>query len=418
MRKMACMSRPLALADPVPLTVAILKAKSLMRSMTSMTVDAESACDAARASCCATACRTALHTAAMRLTCRRVARVRNLQLELPHVPRGGRAALGAQAAVQADVLVLDHHPAGLLAAARTRTAAARGCRPAPAAAPRRSGSSPFGVIVRQSTGTDVDAGVALDAQRVGEVRLDVAVQAALDLARVCSAVKPSSTSIVMLREAHRQLDVLHLLALRRVVVVAVGPLVQPHLRARQLHPLRRPLGERHALAVVVDRDRRLMPVLDGPDDVRRPERRVAAEEHAGPRRHERRLVDDRHVPLVELEADVALDPRERVVLADREDDRVAREDLAADDFLLQPRCRSRPTGTCRTPCRSSLPFSMTKRTGCEVLDDLDALFLGVLELPRRGLEVLARLARDDLDVLGAEALATSGSSPSPCCRRR
>ena len=31
MRKIACMSRPLALADPVPLTVAILKAKSLMR---------------------------------------------------------------------------------------------------------------------------------------------------------------------------------------------------------------------------------------------------------------------------------------------------------------------------------------------------------------------------------------------------
>ena len=31
MRKMACMIRPLALADPVPLAVAILKAKSLIR---------------------------------------------------------------------------------------------------------------------------------------------------------------------------------------------------------------------------------------------------------------------------------------------------------------------------------------------------------------------------------------------------
>ena len=40
----------------------------------------------------------------------------------------------------------------------------------------------------------------------------------------------------------------------------------------------------------------------------------------------------------------------------------------------------------------SLPFSMTKRIGCEVLDDLDLLFFGVLELPRRRLEVLARLA--------------------------
>ena len=33
-RKMACMIRPLALAEPVPLAVAILKAKSLTRSIT------------------------------------------------------------------------------------------------------------------------------------------------------------------------------------------------------------------------------------------------------------------------------------------------------------------------------------------------------------------------------------------------
>src|SRR5690606_20769400 len=32
------------------------------------------------------------------------------QQELLHVPGPGRAAFGAQAAVQADVLVLDHHP--------------------------------------------------------------------------------------------------------------------------------------------------------------------------------------------------------------------------------------------------------------------------------------------------------------------
>lgn len=33
MRKMACMSRPFALADPVPLTVPIFSAKSLVRSI-------------------------------------------------------------------------------------------------------------------------------------------------------------------------------------------------------------------------------------------------------------------------------------------------------------------------------------------------------------------------------------------------
>ncbi len=41
--------------------------------------------------------------------------------------------------------------------------------------------------------------------------------------------------------------------------------------------------------------------------------------------------------------------------------------------------------------------------GRVVHDDLDALFLGVLELPRRGLEVLARSPRHDLDVGAAEA---------------
>ena len=56
-----------------------------------------------------------------------------------------------------------------------------------------------------------------------------------------------------------------------------------------------------------------------------PERRVAAEEHAGRRRLHGRLVDHRHVPLVELDADVALDPGERVLLADREEHVVARE---------------------------------------------------------------------------------------------
>ena len=36
MRKMACMIRPFAEADPVPLAVAILNAKSLTRSMSSL----------------------------------------------------------------------------------------------------------------------------------------------------------------------------------------------------------------------------------------------------------------------------------------------------------------------------------------------------------------------------------------------
>src|SRR6478736_6045206 len=67
MRKIACMSRPFALAEPVPLTVPILNAKSLMG-------------------------------------------IWNQKVELAHVPRGCRAPLGAEAAMEADVLVLHHDP--------------------------------------------------------------------------------------------------------------------------------------------------------------------------------------------------------------------------------------------------------------------------------------------------------------------
>ena len=89
--------------------------------------------------------------------------------------------------------------------------------------------------------------------------------------------------------------------------------------------LRRPVGDRQALAVVVDRDGGLVPVLHRPDDVLRAPRGVAAEEHAGAGGLEGGLVDDRHVPLAELDADVALDPGKGVFLADGQDDVVARE---------------------------------------------------------------------------------------------
>src|SRR6267143_3930248 len=42
-----------------------------------------------------------------------VAGVRQIEQELLHVPGAGRAAIGAQPAVQAHVLVLRHYPAGL-----------------------------------------------------------------------------------------------------------------------------------------------------------------------------------------------------------------------------------------------------------------------------------------------------------------
>src|SRR4029453_11423725 len=92
-RKIACMMSPLAEADPVPLAVAILNAKSLVWFIDSRKLP------------------SALHR---RQRNHRGPGIRNLERELPHVPCVGRAPLRAQAAVQADVLALGHPPAGLL----------------------------------------------------------------------------------------------------------------------------------------------------------------------------------------------------------------------------------------------------------------------------------------------------------------
>src|SRR5687767_9427472 len=81
---------PLALAEPEPLTLANLTTKSLTARFWT------AAARAARGS--------ALSGIGPRIS--------HLEVELLHVPGAGRAALGAEAAVQADVLVLGHDPAG------------------------------------------------------------------------------------------------------------------------------------------------------------------------------------------------------------------------------------------------------------------------------------------------------------------
>src|ERR1700722_11934335 len=86
MRKIACMRRPLALADPVPFTFASLRAKSFTRS------------------------RMSRHQRAAGI---RPPRVRNEQLKLLHVPSCRGTALGTKAAVHAQVFVLGHDARGL-----------------------------------------------------------------------------------------------------------------------------------------------------------------------------------------------------------------------------------------------------------------------------------------------------------------
>ena len=127
---------------------------------------------------------------------------------------------------------------------------------------------------------DIDAGVAFDAEIVGEHRLHVAVQAAfrLGVGQLLRS-KPSSTSALMSRSAMRLVAVRHLEAQVERDVVVVAPLVDAHLLRWQVHQRRRAFVQVLALAELVDRDRRLVAVRHRPDDVLRAERGVAAEEH-------------------------------------------------------------------------------------------------------------------------------------------
>src|SRR4051812_24837060 len=167
-----------------------------------------------------------------------------------------------------------------------------------------------------------------------------------------------------------------------------------HLRALEVHAPWRPLGDRPSFAMLVNGDGSLMAVLHCPDDVLRTPCRVAAEEHTGARALHRHLVDDRHAPFVERDADVALDPRERVVLTDGENDLVAgqydgaghRADLLA--VLLAPH-------ELLELHADELAVLDHEPLGRVILDDVDRLFLRVLELPRRRLEIRTRATRDD-----------------------
>jgi hypothetical protein len=99
-----------------------------------------------------------------------------------------------------------------------------------------------------------------------------------------------------------------------------------------------------------------MALRDRPDDVLRAERGVAAEEDARQARLQGDRVQHRHAPLVEVDAGIALDPRERVLLADRDQHVVAFEDLlrlAGRDELAAALSRRAPRAPCRSSCRSA-----------------------------------------------------------------
>ena len=171
---------------------------------------------------------------------------------------------------------------------------------------------------------------------------------------------------------------------------------------------------------LVDRERGLVAVRHRPDDVLRPEGGVAAEEHLGVGRAHGPGIDLGHAPLVELDADVALDPGKGVLLADRDQHVVAREMLvglagrhqvaAALGVVLGLHLLEQHAGQ-----RAVLVGEFLRH---EEIEDRDALVHGVLLLPGRRLHLLEAGAHDHLARPRRRAGATSGSSPSRCCRRR
>src|SRR5215475_1704370 len=106
-------------------------------------------------------------------------------------------------------------------------------------------------------------------------------------------------------------------------LVIVAPLVNAHLLADDLNRRQRPYLDRLAAAHLVNRERGFVAMGNGPDDVLRSERGIAAEENLWMRRSHRFGIHLGHIPLVEFDADVALDPWESVFLTDRDQDIIA-----------------------------------------------------------------------------------------------
>src|SRR5580704_15718559 len=101
-RRIDLANRELALADPDPLTLANLTTKSLTLWIVGISsFDCVAiwlrARERRRSRSAAAACRSGL--------C-------HVEEEFARIPRSGRTALGAEAAVQADILVLDHDAPG------------------------------------------------------------------------------------------------------------------------------------------------------------------------------------------------------------------------------------------------------------------------------------------------------------------
>ena len=263
--------------------------------------------------------------------------LRHFEQEFAHVPRAGRTAFGAQAAMQADVFILHHHAAGFQQIGNVQILREIQRRRGEMRAQRH-----LLVVAREGDAihrTDVDAGIAFDADILAEHGFDIAIQATLRFGERGLRIEAefdfdfyTFQRFLFFAPRHGVADVVG-------DVVVVAPLVDAHLLRDEARHRIGPLVDVFAVEHLVDGNGRIVAVRDGPDDVLRTERRVAAEEDFRMARLHRHLVDFRQTPFVEFDADVALDPRKRVFLADGDQHVVAFDEfvgLAGRNELRRP----------------------------------------------------------------------------------
>src|ERR1700722_11304893 len=171
-----------------------------------------------------------------------------------------------------------------------------------------------------------------------------------------------------------------------------------------MHFGQRTLGNVLAGEQLVDRKRRVVTVRHGPDDVLGTERGVAAEEYLWIGRAHGPGVDLGHVPLVELDATVALDPRKCVLLANRNQDVVA-----GHGFVRFARGHQRALSLgivlglhLLEGDAGELAIVVGEGRRHHEIEDRNVFVKGVFLLPGRRLHLLEAGTDDHLDVFAAQ----------------
>ena len=307
--------------------------------------------------------------------------------------------------MQADVLVFHHHPSGgqIFGNVEVLFGILRRCQQA------LSQVFLFGVgregdAVHRA---DVYAGVALDAELLGEDRLHVAVQAALGFLQAQPRIETQFHLDLDVVQRLRLVGVGHDEALRRIVFRIVAPLMHAHLLADEIHAGRRAiLLQILPLAEQVNGNGRLMGMGGGPNDVLRPERRIASEEHLRMGGLKRHFVQHRAIPLVELQAHIALDPRAVVLLADGHQHVIALhvDVRLASGHVAQPTAIALHRLHAFEDDALELAVLVNELLGRAIVDDGYALRHGIFLLPLRRLHHLEGRTHHHRHALRAEPL--------------